>query len=146
MQIAAVLFAVVTATAAAAVADPMAVNAPSGVALSGYDTVAYFTDRAARQGLPEHRLKWRGAMWFFVSDANLERFEMDPMAYVPQYGGFCAFSAAQGEVQPGDPTAFAVHDGKLYLIHSRAELDTWAADIPGNVTRANALWPQIAPH
>lgn len=132
-------------TGGACRADGWAVYAPGGIALSGYDTVAYFSDREAQPGDPDYVVRWRGAMWFFVNDENMERFEMDPLAYVPQYGGFCAFAAAKGEIQPADPTLFAVRDGKLYLVQNRQDFDAWAADAERFVARADSLWPSIAP-
>ena len=132
-------------TTGACRADGMAVYAPSGIALAGYDTVAYFTDRQARPGDPEYGVRWRGAMWFFVSDEHMERFEMDPTSFLPQYGGFCAYAAARGEIRAADPTAFALRDGKLYLVHDLADLGLWTADADRLVPRADAIWPSIAP-
>lgn len=130
--------------ASAALAEPMVLNAPDGVALAGYDTVAYFTENAALRGVVEHGVKWRGAMWYFVSDANLERFEMDPKSFVPQYGGFCAYSAAHGRKVPGDPASFLVHGGKLYLVNNPDDLIRWQRGIDDFVAQADALWPGIA--
>jgi YHS domain-containing protein len=135
---------ILAAVASGALAEPMVLNAPDGVALAGYDAVAYFTQNAALRGEVEHGVKWRGAMWYFVSDENLERFEMDPQSFVPQYGGFCAFSAAQGLKVAGDPTAFAVHGGKLYLVNSPGNLALWQKGIDAYVAKADALWPGIA--
>lgn len=65
-----------------------------------------------------------------------------PGAYAPQYGGYCAYAASKGAVAPTAPDAWTVHDGKLYLNYSQEVRDIWSEDIPGNVARADATWPE----
>ena len=112
-----------------------------GVAIQGYDPVAYFKAGRAVEGRPEHAVKWGGALWYFASDDNRNAFEMNPRAYAPQYGGYCASGVAHGRIVPTEPEAFTIHDGKLYLHHSDAIRSEWRQDVQGNVTRANANWP-----
>lgn len=63
------------------------VNA-EGVALKGYDTVAYFTESRPVKGQPEFQYEWQGARWLFASEQHLEMFKDDPEKYAPQYGGY----------------------------------------------------------
>lgn len=112
-----------------------------GVAIHGYDAVAYFTEGRPVPGRRDLALKWQGAVWRFSSEANLQAFEMNPRRYAPQYGGYCAFALAQGAVAPTVPEAWAVHEGKLYLTSSVSVRAKWAQDIAGNVSRADANWP-----
>lgn len=116
-----------------------------GLALQGYDPVAYFTEGAPRSGDPAISLDWAGARWLFASPENRAAFEADPTAYAPQYGGYCAWAAAEGSLAPIDPDAWTIVEGKLYLNYSRSVQRRWEGDIPGNISRADANWPRIAP-
>lgn len=59
-----------------------------GLAVKGYDVVAYFTEGRPVQGLPEFEHEWNGAKWRFSSSENLELFTSEPEKYAPQYGGY----------------------------------------------------------
>lgn len=124
----------------AAAAEPE-VFATHGVAIQGYDPVAYVTEGRAVRGAPEHALMWHGATWHFASEAAMASFEMNPEAYAPQYGGYCALAMAAGEVVPTAPEAFTVVGGRLYLNASIPVRTLWAGDIAGNVAKADAHWP-----
>ncbi|MCU9847601.1 YHS domain protein [Defluviimonas sp. WL0024] len=114
--------------------------APGGVAISGYDPVAYFTEGRPVPGHAGHALMWRGATWYFATATTREAFEMNPIAYTPQYGGHCAGAMAKGIVAASVPEAFAVYDGRLYLYASTEVRTTWSADIAANVASADATW------
>jgi YHS domain-containing protein len=59
-----------------------------GVAIKGYDTVAYHIEGQALKGNSEFSHKWNDAKWYFVSEANRDIFIKDPERYAPQYGGY----------------------------------------------------------
>lgn len=124
-------------------ANEPSIYAPGGIAISGYDPVAYFTLHEPLRGAPEHSLWWRGAMWYFVNGQNLQRFEMNPSAYAPQYGGYCAYAMSKGTILSSAPEAFTVHNGALYLTHSTVFRAIWRQDMDGNIEKANANWPII---
>jgi hypothetical protein len=117
------------------------VFARDGVAISGYDTVAYFKHGAPVMGHPEHSLIWRGAVWQFSDGASMQAFEMNPMGYAPKYGGYCAYAMSKGAVAPTVPEAFTIHEDQLYLNFSTDVRAIWKRDIPGNVALADAHWP-----
>lgn len=119
------------------------IYAPDGIALSGYDPVAYFTQGAAVKGRADHALIWRGATWYFASAQSQEAFEMNPLAYVPQYGGYCAYMMAEGSLASGAPEAFALADGRLYLAHTPEFLTLWKQDVAGNIREADAHWAAV---
>ncbi|GHG99995.1 YHS domain-containing (seleno)protein [Pseudodonghicola xiamenensis] len=112
-----------------------------GVAVSGYDVVAYFVEGEPLRGRPEIAVKWRGAIWRFVDHGNRERFEADPHAYAPQYGGYCAYAMASGSVSGSDPRFWRIVGGKLYLIHDARRFNLWATDPAGFVARGDKNWP-----
>ncbi len=119
------------------------VFAPGGIAVRGTDVVAYFREGRARPGSSGHALAWRGAAWHFASAENMAAFEMDPVAYAPQYGGYCAYAVAKGYTASTVPEAWTIHEGRLYLNYSRAVRLLWRRDIPGYIARADANWPQV---
>jgi len=120
-----------------------AIYMTGGIAIRGMDPVAYFTQGKPVQGNPDHAVMWRGATWYFSSAENAERFMRMPRKYSPQYGGHCAYAASKGALAPTDPNAFTIHDGKLYLNFSKQVREIWAQDIPGNVEKADAYWPEL---
>ena len=87
----------------------------NGVAVGGYDPVAYFHEGAARPGNPEIALRWRGVRWHFATPAHRAAFEANPKAYAPAFGGHCAVSVADGLPRRGDPLHWLILDGRLVL-------------------------------
>lgn len=128
---------------AAAAEPPVYTGIVKGIAVGGYDPVAYFTDGKPVMGSKDITLDHEGATWRFASAANREAFKADPAKYAPQYGGYCAWAVSQGYTAKGDPNAWTVHGGKLYLNYDKSVQSTWAKDIPGNVTKGNANWPKV---
>lgn len=135
--------AVLRAGPARAAAAPIHTGRFSGLALGGYDAVAYFREGRPVEGMRAHATEWNGATWRFSSAENLAAFLANPQAYAPQYGGYCAWAAAEGYRAPGDPNFWRIVDGKLYVNYDAAVHRRWEADIPGFVRRADANWPAI---
>jgi YHS domain len=117
-------------------------GAMEGIALGGNDAVSYFSGTPAK-GSDEFSTDWKGAKWKFASAANRDAFTASPDKYAPQYGGYCAYAVSKGATAPGDPNAWTVQDGKLYMNYSPAVKVTWSKDIPGNITKANGNWPKV---
>lgn len=131
------------AAAAPARADSPMVFVHDGAAISGYDPVAYFTEQRAMPGDADIILVWKGAQWHFVNKRNRALFESNPRAYAPQFGGYCAYGLARGRLVASQPDAWAIHDGKLYLIHNKQVRGLWEQDIPGNLVLADSHWPAV---
>lgn len=114
----------------------------SGTGAGGYDVVSYQTG-APVEGKSEFSTSWKGAEWRFASAANRDAFSAAPEKYAPQFGGYCAWAVSQGYTAKGDPQAWSVVGGKLYLNYSQSVKATWAKDIPGNISTGNANWPKV---
>ncbi|MCB1508185.1 MAG: tat pathway signal sequence domain protein [Hyphomicrobiaceae bacterium] len=114
-----------------------------GVAVGGYDTVAYHRERAARPGRPDISAEWQGVTWRFVSEDNREAFLADPERYAPAYGGHCAYGVAGGALVHGDPEVFSLVGGRLYLNISRSVHARWQGDIAGYIAQAEENWPRL---
>lgn len=129
------------AAASSWAADP--VFATGGIAIRGYDPVAYFTDGKPVPGKAEFSHTWNGATWQFASAEHRDMFKADPAKYAPQYGGYCAYGASQGYKAPIDPTAWRIVGGKLYLNYNAAIQKTWSADIDGFIRKADTNWSKL---
>lgn len=114
-----------------------------GIAINGYDPVAYFTQSAPVEGSADHMVSYMGAAFHFASAENAAMFEANPENYAPQYGGYCAYAVSKGGTAKTDPDAWTVHDGKLYLNFNRTVRGIWSDDIPGNIAKADANWPDV---
>ncbi len=124
-------------------APPVYTESASGLAIRGTDPVAYFTEGKAIKGDSQYESEWQGATWRFASVENQELFESDPEAYAPQYGGYCAKGLSEGNVVSIDPEAWKIVDNKLYLNYSPEVQQQWVRDIPGNIAKADANWPDV---
>ncbi len=122
-----------------------AVNHQGGVALQGYDAVAYFTDHAAVKGSPSFTHAWNGVRWQFASAANRDTFASQPERYAPAFGGYCAYGVSRGYTVDVDPEAFAVVDGTLYLNYSKGVQRTWNQDRAGYIEKARRQWTTLLP-
>ena len=126
-----------------ALAAKAPVFAEGGIAINGYDPVAYFTEAKPVEGSASFTADYMGATFQFASVENRDLFAADPEAYAPQYGGYCAYAVSKGATASTSPRAWTVHEGKLYLNFNRAVRGIWSTDIPGNVEKADANWPKV---
>lgn len=115
-----------------------------GLALQGYDPVAYFTANTAVKGDPAITTTFGGATYRFASTENRQTFETEPVKYAPQFGGFCAYAVSKGKTAKIDPTAFEIVDGRLLLQYDHSILRTFNQDTAGNLAKADANWPKIS--
>lgn len=119
------------------------VFASSGVAISGTDPVAYFSEGEPIAGLAEFSHEWNGAEWRFSSAENRDKFIADPEGFAPQYGGYCAYAVAKGYTATTVPEAWHIVDGKLYLNYSLGVRERWRQDIPGYIQKGDENWPGV---
>ena len=110
---------------------------PSGVAIRGTDTVAYFTQGKPVAGSDQFTTEWQGATWKFSSQEHLDLFVAEPEKYAPQYGGYCAYGVAQDNLVKIEPENWTIVDGKLYLNYDDDLQEKWESDIAGYVAEAN---------
>ncbi|HWP42053.1 MAG TPA: YHS domain-containing (seleno)protein [Blastocatellia bacterium] len=114
-----------------------------GLALNGYDAVAYFEARRAVRGAEEFSHEYEGARWLFTTEANRDLFANDPQKYAPQYGGYCSWAVGHGYTAPGDPEAWKIVDGKLYLNYNQEVREMWEKQIPALIVEGDKNWPNL---
>jgi YHS domain-containing protein len=116
-------------------------NTSSGIALKGYDPVAYLSDNKPVKGSSEYAYDWRGATWQFASAENRDRFASDPESLAPQFGGFCSFAVSKGFTADVSPDAWHVERGRLYLFADQNFRDKWVAGLgEGSLQQSSAKW------
>lgn len=116
---------------------------PEGVAIKGYDPVAYFSDMRPVMGRPEFNFAWKGAEWRFADSEHLEMFKNDPEKYAPRYGGYCAYAVSQGKTADIDPDSWTIFDGKLYLNLDKKVQKLWEKDMFEYIKKADENWPKM---
>jgi YHS domain-containing protein len=119
-------------------------NTIDGIALHGFDPVAYFTQNKAVKGWWETTAVYHGVTYEFASKENQAAFQANPEKYVPQYGGFCAYAASVGVKADIDPHEFSINNGKLYVNNSEHALELFQQDVKGNTEKADHNWPDVA--
>ena len=120
----------------------------NGVAAKGYDVVSYVEQNQATKGSESISATHAGAKYYFVSVAHKNKFLAKPQAYLPQYGGWCAWAVAEKEAKVDiDPTSFKVTDGKLFLFYKGVIGDVkplWIKDEAALYKKAEANWPAVS--
>jgi YHS domain-containing protein len=139
----ALLFALGVPALASASPAPSVSATEDGVAIGGHDPVAYFTEGRPVAGSSNFTLRWNGATWRFASAASRARFEGNPEAYAPAFGGYCAWAISQNYIAPGDPLVWRIVDGRLYLNFNRRAQMLWETDLAGAISRGHANWPRV---
>lgn len=120
----------------------MSVDA-NDLAISGYDTVAYFTQNKPVKGSNQYTATYKNAIYQFASAENRDLFRNDPERYAPQFGGYCAMGVVLYKKLSVDPEAWYIEDGKLYLNLNKTVQNKWLSDVPGHIASAKNIWPDI---
>lgn len=117
----------------------------NGLAIDGYDTVAYFTQSDAVPGNAEFSTDYKGAKWQFVSAENRDLFIAMPEKYAPQYEGYCAYAAAQASVAKTEPDQWSIVGGKLYLNYNYLIKLRWDVSQEDFIKDGDENWPTVRP-
>jgi len=112
----------------------------TGVAIQGYDPVAFFTDSKPVKGKSEYLAQHNGAIYYFASKEHRDFFRKDPTKYEPVFGGYCAYGVSRNKLVEIDVNAFQIVDGKLLLQYSKSVQEDFNKDTKGNLTKAESNW------
>jgi YHS domain-containing protein len=122
-------------------------NLEKGIAINGYDPVAYFAQNKAVKGSKELAVSHQGIIYYFSSVANKDAFKINPAKYEPEYGGWCAYAMGKsGEKVSVDPETFKILNGRLYLFYNKYFTNTlkdWNKNEPALKKNADTNWPQL---
>ena len=119
-------------------------NAIEGVAMDGFDVVAYFKEGKPRKGSDEYVVEYKGRSWRFSSPANAKDFSENPGSFEPRFNGWCAYAVSEGYAAEVDfIDGWSVLDGKLYLNWNASIRDTFVAEQDQRKANADANWPDV---
>ncbi|QPF83526.1 hypothetical protein IC762_28045 [Bradyrhizobium genosp. L] len=127
----------------ASTTERVVTNRYSGLAIEGFDPVAYFTDAEASLGRPEFEAAEAGAVWRFRNEGNRASFVAHPEIYGPQFGGYDPTDLVRGVTCAGNPRFFVVAGNRLYLFSREKSRDAFAADPAHFLNDAVARWPEL---
>ena len=138
------LVAILFATTCAFAAEKFLNNLnQDGVAIDGYDPVAFFTDNQPVKGKPEFQSIYRAARYYFASADHKKMFDTDPRKYEPQFGGYCAYGVSKGALYPIEVDAFQIVNGRLLLQYNKDAQKKFNQDTQGRLKLADENWPKL---
>ena len=129
--------------ARAATTERVVVNRFTGLAIEGFDPVAYFVDARAEVGREDFEASQAGAVWRFRNEGNRASFVAHPDIYGPRFGGYDPVDLARGVTVAGNPRFFLISGQRLYLFGREENRDAFAADPARFLREANARWPAL---
>lgn len=127
----------------AATTEQVVVDRHTGLAISGFDPVAYFTDGTPTLGRSEFEYRFAGAVWRFRNAGNRAAFMTDVAVYMPRYGGHDPMALARAVALPGDPRLWLLVGERLYLFHSPQTRTAFAADSARAIATADRHWAAV---
>jgi hypothetical protein len=131
------------APADAGITERIVTDALTGLALNGFDPVAYFTDKAPKLGQGIHEHSYAGVVWRFTNEGNRAAFARDPEVYMPRFGGYDPIALARGVALPGHPLIWMISGKRLYLFNKQESRRRFAADTGQSVALAERHWPAV---
>ena len=129
--------------ARSATTERVVVNRYSGLAIEGFDPVAYFADEQAVRGLPDFEAAEAGAVWRFRNASNRDAFVAHPEIYGPQFGGYDPIDVGRGVAIAGNPRFFVVTGERLFLFSREESRNAFAANPAKFLKDARARWPAL---
>lgn len=115
----------------------------NGVAIQGYDPVAFFTQGHPVKGSPQFESQYKGAKYWFESADDKKLFDANPAKYEPQFGGFCAYGMSQGHTAPIKIEAWQIVNGRLLMQYDLDIQKKFNKDTQGNLQKADQNWPGV---
>jgi len=127
----------------AAIGERVVINRHTGLAIDGFDPVAYFVDAEPKIGRPELEFQFYGAAWRFRNEGNRAAFVADPEVYMPRFGGHDPIAAARGVATPGHPKLWFIAEKRLYFFYSEEARSAFVADPGRAIEAAERHWPEV---
>lgn len=128
---------------AGGITERIVVDRFTGLAIGGYDPVAFYTDGRPMPGSPEFELPYAGAVWRFTNFGNRAAFAERPDVYMPRFGGYDPVGVAHGVAVAGRPDIWLISGGRLFFFYDSHRLDSFAADPERIVDTAERRWPAV---
>ncbi len=127
----------------AATTERIVVDWHSGLAIDGYDPVAFFTDGKPMQGSADFEYRYLGAIWRFCNVGNRAAFVANPKVYMPQFGGYDPIGIIGGVAVAGNPNVWIIAGEQLFLFYDRDRRERFAAAPDRMLAQAERRWPDV---
>ncbi len=124
--------------------EQVVVDWRTGLAISGFDPVAYFVDAKPTLGRAGLEANFARAVWRFDNEGNEAVFLADPDIYMPRFGGYDPTALARGVARAGHPLQWLVYGERLYLFYSSEARAAFLADPIDAIAAADRAWPEVA--
>ncbi len=131
------------AQAGAATTERVVNDPHTGLAISGIDPVAYFTDGAPLLGRPDQEYRFAGVIWRFRNEGNRAAFIANPDVYMPRYGGYDPIALGRAVALPGNPLVWALVGERLYLFYDGEARARFLANPDEAILHADNKWPTV---
>ena len=115
----------------------------SGVAIQGYDPVAFFTERKPVKGVQQFHSEYNGAKYLFAFADDKAAFDKEPAKYEPQFGGYCAYGASRGKTAPIKIEAWQIVNDRLLMQYDLDIKGEFNKDQQGTLKKADQNWPGL---
>ncbi len=121
------------------------VNATAaGIAVDGFDTVAYFELGHPVKGRADHSVVYKDVRWLFATPEHRNAFAADPERYAPRYNGFCAVAVSEGAAAEVDfVNGWTIVDGALFLNWSAAVKRMFLTELSERLPASRRNWPDV---
>ena len=129
--------------AAGGITERIVVDRHTGLAIDGYDPVAFYTDGKPVPGSPDFELQYGGAVWRFCNFGNRAAFAERPDVYMPKFGGYDPLGVARGVAVAGRPDVWLISGERLFLFYDSHRLERFAADPERYTSAAERKWPTV---
>jgi YHS domain-containing protein len=127
----------------AATTERIVTDYHTGLAISGFDPVGYFTNSNAIAGRAELETRYAGAIWRFVNEGNRQAFIDHPEVYIPMFGGYDPMGVVRGIAVPGHPQVWLIAGERLYLFHNARSREAFQAEPEVFIELAKKVWPEV---
>jgi YHS domain-containing protein len=127
----------------AATTEMIVVDRHTGLAIGGYDPVAFFTDGKPMEGSADFEFRYGGAVWRFCNIGNRDAFVDRPDVYLPRFGGYDPIGVAHGVATPGNPNLWLIAGQRLFLFYDYDRLEKFVADSSHLLAEAERKWPTV---
>jgi hypothetical protein len=127
----------------AATTEWVVMNRYTGLAIDGFDPVAYFVEAAPKEGRADLEFRSVGAVWRFLNEGNRSAFAAAPEVYTPRFGGHDPMAVARGAATPGHPALWLIAEQRLYLFFSAGARDAFIRDPESAIEAAERNWPAV---
>lgn len=128
----------------AATTERIVADVQTGLAISGYDPVSYFSDPRPKLGRPEVEYGFARVIWRFDNEGNRAAFVRDPDVYMPRFGGYDPVAIARGASVAGHPLYWFIVHERLYLFYDAAARAAFAKEPDRYIDAADRKWPEVS--